>query len=234
MIQPQFKRKDIRSYVIRTGRMTLGQENALARAWPVYGLDLANGLHALPASFVESHSPLILEIGFGMGDSLLEMATHDPASYYVGIEVHVPGIGRLVNEADRRGVQNLRVFCADAYDVLELCIPPASLDRVQLFFPDPWHKSRHHKRRLVQEPFIDLVVAKLKPSGIFHMATDWTPYAEAALDTLSRNLGLENCSKASDGYSMRPAYRPDTKFERRGKALGHSVHDILFRKRIDR
>lgn len=230
VIQPQFKRKDIRSYVIRSGRITPAQEKALADAWPQYGLDLGNGLAALPPSFTTHNSPLILEIGFGMGDSLLDMATQDQISHYIGIEVHTPGVGRLVNEAACRGLQNLRVFCADAHDVLEDCIPPGSLDRVQLFFPDPWHKSRHHKRRIVQDRFIELVASRLKPTGVFHMATDWTPYAEAALDTLARNPELKNCSNDETGYSTKPAYRPATKFEKRGVQLGHAVHDILFRK----
>lgn len=228
-IQPQFKKKDIRSYVIRSGRITPSQEKALAEQWPYFGLDLHRSQHALVDAFPDPETDLILEIGFGMGDSLLEMASQYPGQNFIGIEVHVPGVGRLVNEASKTGLTNLRVFCADAIDVLNDCIPDTSLTRLQLYFPDPWHKSRHHKRRIVQPAFIELVSRKLKPGGTLHMATDWQPYAEAMMETVSACKSLNNCAGDLQ-FSARPDYRPETKFERRGQQLGHSVWDLLFRK----
>lgn len=228
-VKPQFRKKDIRSYVIRSGRITPSQEKALAEQWQHFGLDLHKGKQALDGVFANPDVPLILEIGFGMGDSLLEMARSNPDQNFIGIEVHVPGVGRLVNEASKHQLQNLRVFCADAIDVLTDCIADSSLDRLQLFFPDPWHKSRHHKRRIVQPSFVTLTTDKLKPDGLLHMATDWEPYAEFMLETLAGNSALENLA-VSQQYSPRPAYRPETKFERRGQRLGHGVQDLVFRK----
>lgn len=226
-IQPQFKQKTIRSYVIRGGRITPPQEKALEAQWPHFGLDLHQGATALDNAFASPGAPLILEIGFGMGDSLLTMAEHFPEQNFIGIEVHVPGVGRLINEASKRDLQNLRVFCADAIDVLTDCIPDDSLSRLQLYFPDPWHKSRHHKRRIVQPAFLDLVAHKLKDGGMLHMATDWKPYAEAMMETASACEHLQN-SAGPQQYSPRPEYRPETKFERRGQLLGHGVWDLLF------
>lgn len=230
-LQPQFRRKDIRSYVIRSGRITPSQEKALAEQWPRYGLDLAQGLQALDNAFPTPATERILEIGFGMGDSLLAMAEQRPDQHFIGVEVHPPGVGRLVNEAAKRQLSNLRVFCADAVDVLEDCIADNSLARLQLFFPDPWHKSRHHKRRIVQPAFVATVVRKLQPGGVFHMATDWQPYAESMMETVSACEGLANCA-GPGAYSPRPDYRPETKFERRGLKLGHATWDLLFRKQI--
>lgn len=228
-IQPQFKQKTIRSYVIRGGRITAPQEKALEAQWPQFGLDLHRGPAALDKAFTNPDAPLILEIGFGMGDSLLAMAERCPEQNFIGIEVHVPGVGRLVNEASKRGLHNLRVFCADAIDVLTDCIPDNSLTRLQLYFPDPWHKSRHHKRRIVQPAFLDLVAHKLKDGGVLHMATDWEPYAEAMMETASLCKHFQN-SAGPQQYSPRPEYRPETKFERRGQLLGHGVWDLLFYK----
>lgn len=228
-IQPQFRQKDIRSYVIRSGRITPSQEKALVEQWPAYGLDLHLGVQALDGAFPQPGGDLILEIGFGMGDSLLEMATSNPSQNFIGIEVHVPGVGRLVNEASKLGIHNLRVFCADAVDVLADCIPDNNLARLQLYFPDPWHKSRHHKRRIVQPDFVALVARKLRPGGILHMATDWQPYAEVMLEVAAACTALENCAGTGQ-FSSRPDYRPATKFERRGQRLGHGVWDLLFRK----
>lgn len=197
--------------------------------WPDFGLDLHKGSSALDSAFPDPAAPLILEIGFGMGDSLLEMAERYPEQNFIGVEVHVPGVGRLVNEASKRGLHNLRVFCADANDVLSDCIPDNSLTRLQLYFPDPWHKSRHHKRRIVQPAFLDLVASKLKNGGTLHMATDWRPYAEAMMETGSLCEYLQNTA-GSQQYSPRPDYRPETKFERRGQLLGHGVWDLLFYK----
>lgn len=229
VLQPQFKKKDIRSYVIRSGRITLAQEKALAEDWATFGLDLHQAAHALDTAFDNPQADLIVEIGFGMGDSLLEMTTQHPEQNFIGIEVHVPGVGRLMSEARKRRLRNLRVFCADALDVLHDCIADNSLTRLQLYFPDPWHKSRHHKRRIVQPNFVALVVQKLKSSGVFHIATDWEPYAEYILETVSANTQLRNTAGAMQ-CSVRPDYRPETKFEKRGQRLGHTVHDLIFQK----
>lgn len=229
-LQPQFKRKDIRSYVIRSGRITEAQKTALADQWPFYGLDLYAGHAALTGAFIHSQAELVLEIGFGMGDSLLYMAEHFPEKNFVGIEVHPPGVGRLVNEASKRELNNLRVFCADAVDVLTDCISDGSLSRVQLYFPDPWHKTRHRKRRIVQPPFVDIIVQKLRIGGVFHLATDWQAYAEHMQSCVSLHAQLRNCAGVG-GYSDRPDYRPQTKFEARGQRLGHGVWDLLFEKK---
>ncbi|HQQ73551.1 MAG TPA: tRNA (guanosine(46)-N7)-methyltransferase TrmB [Pseudomonadales bacterium] len=227
MIQPQFKQKTIRSYVIRGGRITAPQEKALEEQWPHFGLDLHKGFTALEGAFSNAAADLILEIGFGMGDSLLHMAERFPEQNFIGIEVHVPGIGRLINEASKRNLRNLKVFCADATDVLTDCIADNSLTRLQLYFPDPWHKSRHHKRRIVQPAFLSQVATKLKDGGVLHMATDWEPYAEFMLETALDCTSLCNIA-GNQQYSKRPDYRPETKFERRGQQLGHGVWDLLF------
>jgi len=228
-IQPQFKKKDIRSYVIRGGRITAPQQKALEDQWPRFGLDLFKAETALHGAFSNPDADLIVEIGFGMGDSLLAMAERFRDQNFIGIEVHVPGVGRLVNEASKRDLHNLRVFCADAIDVLSDCIADSSLTRLQLYFPDPWHKSRHHKRRIVQSSFLELVAQKLKAGGLLHMATDWEPYAEAMLEVV---IACDRFVSNTIGqpYSPRPDYRPETKFERRGKQLGHDVWDLQFRK----
>lgn len=231
-LQPQFKQKTIRSYVIRSGRITPSQEKALAEDWSVFGLDLHQGATALTSAFDHPDNDLILEIGFGMGDSLIAMAEQHPEQNFIGIEVHVSGVGRLMSEARKRQLRNLRVFCADAIDVLTDCIANNSLTRLQLFFPDPWHKSRHHKRRIVQPAFIDLVAQKLRADGVLHMATDWEPYAEVMLEVTSAHPQLKNIAGDTQ-YSARPDYRPATKFERRGERLGHVVHDLLFQKRFN-
>lgn len=206
--------------------MTDGQQRAFDRDWSRWGLDYSPEPLNLDALFGPD-SRRVLEIGFGMGQSLVEMAAADPQAYYIGIEVHRPGVGSLLHLVSERGLTNLRVFCHDAVDILRDCIPPSALDRVQVFFPDPWHKKRHHKRRLIQPGFVDLVVARLRPGGTLHLATDWEPYAEQMLHVLSANPLLRNTS--NDGaYAPRPASRPLTRFEQRGARLGHGVRDLLF------
>jgi tRNA (guanine-N7-)-methyltransferase len=226
MIKPEFNRRDIRSFVIRGGRITDAQEKAFERYWPTYGLQLGDG----PLDFQQvfgNHQPVVLEIGYGMGDSLLTMAQQETDKNFIGIEVHPPGVGRLVNEAGKRQLANLRSYCADAVDVLEKCIPDHSLARVQLYFPDPWHKKRHHKRRILQPPFAEQIARKLVPGGLFHLCTDWTPYAEYMLEVLNNIPALANVS-ADKTWVDKPAWRPGTKFEKRGLSLGHAVHDLLF------
>lgn len=228
LIKPEFKPKSIRSFVIRAGRITAGQKQAFERWWPEFGLSLHQG-HIDPVTLFGRTAPLVVEIGFGMGDSLLEMARQHPDQDFIGIEVHPPGVGRLINLAGQEQLTNLRVYMADAMDVLEDCIPEASVDRLQLYFPDPWHKKKHHKRRIVQLPFVEKIRTRLKAGGVFHLATDWENYAEHMLETLQQAPGFTNCD-AARGYSPRPDYRPVTKFEKRGERLGHGVWDLLFKR----
>jgi tRNA (guanine-N7-)-methyltransferase len=226
LIKPEFKPKSIRSFVIRAGRITASQKAAFDTWWPTYGLSLYNGAID-PAIIFGRTAPLVLEIGFGMGDSLLEMAKNEPEKDFIGIEVHPPGVGKLINNAGKEGVKNLRVYMADAMDVLEDCIPDAAIDRLQLYFPDPWHKKKHNKRRIVQPVFVQKLRPKLKDGGIFHMATDWQPYAEYMLEVMNVAENYANVAP-ENGYSPRPEYRPITKFEKRGERLGHGVWDLLF------
>ncbi len=225
-IKPEFNKKSIRSFVIRSGRLTEGQRLAFDQWWPIYGLSLADGLID-PTAIFGNEQPLVVEVGFGMGDSLLEMAKREPHINFIGIEVHPPGVGRIISCAGQEHITNLRVYMADATDVLRECFADQSLARFQLYFPDPWHKKKHHKRRIVQAPFVQLIAQKLQTHGILHMATDWQNYAEQMLQVLSAEPSLKNtvCE-----YAERPEYRPKTKFEERGERLGHGVWDLVFNK----
>jgi len=227
-IRTEFKKKSIRSYVIRGGRMTDAQKKAFDTHWPNYGLSLF-GEPLNEAQVFGREAPLVLEIGFGMGDSLVEMAGNEDDKNFVGIEVHPPGVGCLINNAGKQELKNIKVYMADANDVLEDCIADDSIDRFQLFFPDPWHKKRHHKRRIVQPAFLNSLLPKLKPGGVVHMATDWEAYAEYMMEVLSADERLQNSAGAGQ-YSARPEHRPVTKFEKRGERLGHGVWDLLFTK----
>lgn len=228
MIEEQKHMRTVRSFVKRAGRTTEGQQKALADVWPVMGLEVKNG----PIVFSEVYgreAPVVLEIGFGMGDSLLEMASREPEKNYIGIEVHTPGVGRLLSNADDEGLTNIRIYAEDAIDVLAKCIPDNSLDVLQLFFPDPWHKKRHHKRRIVQPDFAQNLRKKLKVGGYFHMATDWENYAEHMMEVMSAAEGYTN--KMGEGqYSPQPEWRPVTKFQKRGERLGHGMWDLMFEK----
>lgn len=216
----------IRSFVRREGRLTKGQQRALDELFPLYGLEQSDKLIDLAALF-SREADTVLEIGFGNGASLAEMAKADPDHNYLGIEVHRPGVGNLLLQIEAQQIGNLRVMCADAVEVVERMIPDASLARVQLFFPDPWHKKKHHKRRIVQPNFVQLLRRKLKTGGVLHMATDWQDYAEHMLAVMSEAEGFLNLS-GEGNYAERPAYRPLTKFEQRGHRLGHGVWDLLF------
>lgn len=227
-MKPEFKKKSIRSYVIRAGRITEGQKNAFDRWWPVYGLSLFDGLQSFNEVFANTN-PVVVEVGFGMGDSLIEMAQAEPDKNFVGIEVHPPGVGRLINQAGLMGLQNLRVYMADAKDVLQDCFADESIARFQLYFPDPWHKKKHNKRRIVQADFVALVSSKLSPGGLFHLATDWADYAEHMMEVLCLAQRLENMTP-DYLFAEKPDFRPETKFERRGERLGHAVWDLLFKK----
>lgn len=224
----EFKPKSIRSYVIRSGRATAGQKHAFDRYWPQFGLSLQQGrldphtAFALPA-------PLVVEIGFGMGDSLLQMAAAQPQYNFLGIEVHPPGVGRLINEGGKQQLSNLKVYMADAIDVFTECLPDACIERLQIYFPDPWHKKKHHKRRLIQPAFLQQVAPKIREGGLLHVATDWQPYAEYIMDVLQASPYFVN-ELAAGQFAPRPEFRPITKFEQRGARLGHGVWDLLFRR----
>jgi tRNA (guanine-N7-)-methyltransferase len=217
--------RKIRSFVRREGRLTRGQQHALQELWPRFGLEASTRLD-LDRIFGRS-APRTLEIGFGNGDTLLTMAASEPETDFIGIEVHRPGVGRLLHELESRALDNVRVLREDAVQVLENCLPDNSLDRLLLFFPDPWHKKRHHKRRIVQADFLELLARKIKPGGLLHMATDWENYAQQMLDVTGKSTAFRNCAAAGN-FATRPGYRPTTKFELRGLRLGHGVWDILF------
>lgn len=224
--KPEEFKRSIRSFVKREGKMTSGQKNAIELLWPVCGVDLKNEVLDL-ADLFKRDAFTILEIGFGNGLSLADMAEAHPEQNYFGVEVHTPGVGGLLVQVKKRGLANVRVSQDDAVEVLDQQIADGCLDRVQIFFPDPWHKKRHHKRRLIQPEFVKTLVAKLKPTGIIHVATDWENYAEHILQVLSQEPRLTNTAAE---YAEKPAYRPLTKYENRGKNLGHGVWDLLFEK----
>jgi len=220
----------IKSFVMRSGRMTEGQQRGLDQGWPKFGMEPAAGMQDFDQLFGRS-APRTFEIGFGMGQATLEVAAAAPDEDFIGVEVHRPGVGALLNGMLTQNLSNIRVYSWDAIEVLRDCVADGSLDRLLLFFPDPWHKSRHHKRRIVQPEWAQLVRQKLKIGGVLHMATDWEAYAEHMLDVMSAAPGYRNL--AADGrYVPRPAERPVTKFERRGERLGHGVWDLKFQ-RID-
>ncbi len=220
--------RPVRSFVLREGRLTDGQRQALEQLWERYGLERTGG--ALdPQAVFGRDAPRVLEIGYGMGQSLAAMAAAAPDKDFIGIEVHRPGVGALLMAIRDRQLPNLRSYCDDAVDILKLCIPDRSLSRVQLYFPDPWPKKKHHKRRIVQPDWVKLIHGKLAPGGVLHMATDWEPYAEHMMAVMNDAAGFVN--QAGHGqFSPRPAWRPETKFERRGEKLGHGVWDLLFEK----
>lgn len=226
MIELPASPRPIRSFVLRQGRMTPGQQHALDTWWERYVLT-ADGLTLDLDTLFGRRAPRILEIGFGMGDSLTDMAAAHPEQDYLGIEVHRPGVGHLLRNLHEAGLNNVRVLCADAVEVLARQISDASLDAVYLFFPDPWPKQRHHKRRIVQPDFVRLIAQKLKPGRTFHLVTDWEDYARHMLDVLDACPLLTNTA-GKGNFTPRPDYRPVTKFERRGLRLGHQVRDMVF------
>ncbi|TKY84077.1 tRNA (guanosine(46)-N7)-methyltransferase TrmB [Pectobacterium polonicum] len=231
VISPEFDEngrpmRRIRSFVRRQGRLTNGQQLALDNYWPVMGVEYQAEQVDFNALFGRD-APVVLEIGFGMGASLVTMAAQHPEQNFLGIEVHLPGVGACLASAQEAGISNLRVMCHDALEVLMKMIPDGSLSMVQLFFPDPWHKARHNKRRIVQVPFAELVQSKLKVGGVFHMATDWEPYAQHMLEVMTSVTEYRNLSNNNE-YVVRPDSRPLTKFEARGQRLGHGVWDLMF------
>jgi tRNA (guanine-N7-)-methyltransferase len=219
--------RPIRSYVLRQGRVSNAQARAHETLLPKYGIEYSGKPIDLSAVFGR-RAKIILEIGCGMGETTAAIAAAHPKTDFLGIEVHTPGVGSLLKLIDEGGLGNLRVIQHDAVEVLREMIAPASLDGAHIFFPDPWPKKRHHKRRLVQTDFIALLASRLKPGGCVHLATDWEEYAGQMLEVLSAEPELEN---TAEGYAPRPGYRPQTKFETRGLKLGHGVWDIVFRKK---
>lgn len=228
---PKHPRK-VRSFVRRHRRFSREQQRALDELMPRFGLKPGDEIIDLDAAFgraAETH----LEIGFGTGSSLLAMAVANPANNYIGIEVHQPGVCNLLLEIEKAGVENIRIINADAVEVLQHNLDDATLDAVYIFFPDPWHKKRHHKRRLVQTAFIELLKHKLKVGGLLHMATDWEHYAMHMLSVMKQMDGFDNLSQ-DGGFCERPEYRFLTKFEQRGLRLGHGVWDLVFKRCLDR
>ncbi|MDD7570125.1 MAG: tRNA (guanosine(46)-N7)-methyltransferase TrmB [[Actinobacillus] rossii] len=224
----RYKRK-VRSFVLRTGRLSEYQRNMMNENWSEYGLEHQAEFFDFEKIYGNSN-PVVLEIGFGMGKSLVEMAEQNPDKNYLGIEVHTPGVGACLAYALEKNIKNLRVICHDATEILRDCIADESLGGLQLFFPDPWHKAKHHKRRIVQPHFVETVAKKLTAGGFIHFATDWENYAEHMLEVLQsvqRAVGIHNISKTND-YIPRPDFRPLTKFEARGHKLGHGVWDLYF------
>ena len=219
--------RTIKSYVVRGGRLTHSQQKALDNLWPRFGLNRQLGLFKLQEIFANKH-PVVFEIGFGMGDSLAQMAKENPNLNFIGVDVHPPGIGTLLRLIDEEDLTNIRVVQDDAKLVLQESIADNSLERVQIFFPDPWHKKRHHKRRLIQAEFIQSLLPKVKTGGEIHLATDWENYAEQMMEVLSGTKELEN--QYGDGVFASHTERPITKFQRRGVKLGHGVWDLVFNK----
>ncbi|MDH2916691.1 MAG: tRNA (guanosine(46)-N7)-methyltransferase TrmB [Gallionella sp.] len=220
-------KRHIRSFVLRQGRVSVAQQRAIDTLLPRYGIPY--NAHTLDLNLeFRRNAPKILEIGFGMGDSTATIAQTNPEIDYLALEVHTPGVGNLLKLIESENIENIRIMQHDAVEVLRDMIADASLDGVHIFFPDPWHKARHNKRRLIQSPFIAQLVQKIKPSGYLHVATDWQDYAEQVLRVFNAEPLLENT--AAD-YAPRPSYRPLTKFEKRGLNLGHGVWDLVFRRK---
>ena len=226
---PHENKRPIRSYVIRSGRLTDSQRNAIESYWESYVVEFKNESLDLNTLFEKSQK-LTVEIGFGMGDSLLEMAKQSPDQNFLGIEVHQPGIGKLLNGIVENKLTNIKLICHDAREVLEIGLADNCIDRLLLFFPDPWHKKRHNKRRLVQPEFIELLLERLNTAAELHFATDWQAYAEHMMEVLEANPCLENM-QGTQSYWPEPD-RPVTKFEKRGQRLGHGVWDLRFRARV--
>jgi tRNA (guanine-N7-)-methyltransferase len=231
-MQPQ---RRIRSFVLRAGRVTAAQERALTELWPAYGLEFTGGPLDLNVAFGRAaeggSAPCCLEIGFGTGEALGALAEANPRIDYLGIEVHRAGVGRLLLQAARADLKNLRIVCHDAVEVLKLSIRHEAFDEVLIFFPDPWHKKRHRKRRLIDPAFAALLADKLKSGGTLRIATDWQDYAEQILTVCNAAPALESLSP-DNTFVERPDFRPATRFERRGARLGHGVWDLAYRKRL--
>lgn len=223
------ERRPVRSYVLRQGRLTDAQARALDELWPRYGIEDGD-TPVDPAALFGRAAPLIVEIGFGDGAATWRMAQAEPDKNFIGIEVHQPGVGRLLQALEQHGLDNVRVACTDAVPFLRDRLAEASIAELRIYFPDPWPKKRHHKRRIVQPEFLDLAATRLCAGGLLHLATDWRNYAEHMLDVLGAHPAFENRSPTGD-WCPRPPWRPETKYERRGQRLGHDSFDLVFRRR---
>jgi len=219
--------RHVRSFVMRRGHLSDAQRNAHASLLPRYGVPDGEGPIDFAALFGRS-APVVLEVGFGMGHTTVEIAAARPDTDFLGVEVYTPGVGSLLRTLEERGLRNVRVIQRDAVEVLRDRIAPGALAGVHVYFPDPWPKTRHHKRRLIQPPFVAELVARIAPGGYLHCATDWEPYAAQMLEVLSAEPALRN---TADGFAQRPGWRPLTKFEQRGLRLGHGVRDLMFVRR---
>jgi len=220
--------RPIRSYVLRQGRFSAAQQRAVSDLMPRFGIPYAEA----PLDFASAFgrvAPVVAEVGFGMGETTARIAAANPGNDYLAIEVHGPGVGSLLRRIEEGGLTNVRIVQHDAVEVLRHMIAPSSLAAIHVFFPDPWPKKRHHKRRLLQPPFVELAASRLAPRGILHVATDWQEYAQHVLEVLDASRELANTAA---GFAPRPAWRPETKFERRGLALGHGVWDLVFERRV--
>ncbi len=218
----------IRSFVLREGRMTPAQQRAFEQHWERFGIDYRGQLQDLDARFGR-HAPRVLEIGFGNGEALSWASEHDTDRDFIGVEVHGPGVGRLMNALAERDATHVRIYKHDAVEVIEHEIAPAALDEVRIWFPDPWHKKRHQKRRIIQSDFVALLASRMAPDGLLHLATDWAPYAEHMVEVLEASPHWRNAVGPGQA-SAQPAWRIQTHFERRGLKLGHGVTDLLYRK----
>ena len=225
---PAYLRR-IRSFVLREGRMTPAQQRAFDTLWSRFGLDFRGELRDFAAEFAR-RAPLVLEIGFGNGEALAWASEHDPARDYLGVEVHGPGVGRLMNALAARDASNVRLYKHDAVEVLEQEIAAGSLAEVRIWFPDPWHKKRHNKRRIIQPEFVAMLASRMAAGGLLHLATDWQAYAEHMLEVMEAAPDWSNQVGAGQ-YAEKPDWRIETHFERRGLKLGHGVWDLLYRKR---
>lgn len=222
------RQRHVRSFVLRAGRLTQGQSRALQELWPLYAIPGNSGMLDFRALFSNDH-PVIMEIGFGNGDATWQMAKEHPEENYLGVEVHKPGVGHLLLKIEELGITNIRIACEDAVELLRDRVPTRSLAGVRIYFPDPWPKKRHHKRRIIQPAFIALLAEKTRPGGILHLATDWEPYAEHMSEVMQSSPDFENLS--TDGETVsKPDWRPATKYEKRGERLGHRVLDLVFRR----
>lgn len=222
------KQRNIRSFVLRKGRLTIAQQHALDELWHHYGIENAETTLEFEDHF-ERPADVILEIGFGNGTSTWQMAQQEPEKNFIGVEVHEPGVGHLLMALEDNHIDNVRIVCADAVEFLHKRIPPASLAGVRIYFPDPWPKKRHHKRRIIQPEFVSLLARCMKPGAILHMATDWQPFADHVLEVMQNQPDFINLSNDGD-YCERPEWRPYTKYEQRGERLGHQVRDLLYQR----
>ena len=224
------KDRPIRSFVLRKGRLTQAQARALAELWPRFGIEDHSALID-PAKLFGREAPLVIEIGFGNGEATWRMARDEPEKNFIGIEVHKPGVGHLLQALDAQELDNVRIARSDAVHFIRDRLTDHSMHEVRIYFPDPWPKKRHHKRRLIQAKFLDLLAARMAPGAVLHLATDWQPYADHMLEHLEETGAFENLSGSGD-YCPRPQWRPQTKYELRGERLGHKTRDIVLRRRL--